>query len=1270
MDGLVDSAVNVLNTAGQAFCVHAWKAFVQSSVLVGVLLVVDMLVCKRVRAVVRYSIWMLVFVKLVLPPTLSLPTGIGYHWPRHTAAPQSSPEPVAGMIVAAPASESSQVQLVPMAARYPNATKALETLAGQSDVTSVPVSPVAARPTFSWQALVFLGWLAAVVVLSICLARRFQYVRRLVRESVPAPGALQAVLAACAAKLSLRRCPPLRLSDEAPGPVVCRLLRPAVLVPTTLADGMSEDRLCTVLVHELAHIKRADLWVNFVQTLLLVAYFYHPLLWLVNAIVRRLREQAVDETVLVTLDAEARGYSTTLIDLAEMTFTRPILGLRLIGIAESRKALEGRIRHMMTRPRPRTAKVGLWGGLTIAVGAAVLLPMARGQTDVSRGANAISPGGYLFEGKLVFNETLAVDLTAGTAEHPKQVHIESVRFETAYGNAWLVVVGLGWRPVRDATWRLKAELLDEHGQVLRHPWDNKCVFTTIATPDEPMTVRYVDLQLRPMHFKKRRHATGFRLHLEPGSESPDAEGRTMDISVVEPGGRSPVPGAVLVVDRYHETDAAQPRRTLYTTDSQGRCEVQLGAGMLVSPLTIRVQKDGFASMAKVWSNRGPSSASRGVLVNLPQRHVFEMVPATAIGGVVQDVNGALIEGVEVGISAHLDEPSGQCNITRHVRSDADGRWRFEDIPEGIDRVSLRLRHPEFGGDSAYSRQLRDDALREARALKRTDTLERGVRLSGSVFDEGGKPVTGAAVMLLQRGDARSQALSGPRGQFSFACSIERHSLDDAPVVLVEAPGFAPAYEFIDIEPHYAPLEFHLTRGKTITCRVVDGAGEPVVGAWTAVDPLADYKDYGGWLEETDEQGQFQIPNVPDGEIRLTIGKPGFVTKRGHVVGTSQSTITIPLERAVTVQGTVTDATTGKSVPYFEIATVYSMASRPRPGGIRAFAGGEYELSLEEAWSRPSYLRVSAVGYETAMSEALAPGEERQVFDFQLTRASDHDEATAGRLPRQREEPGVRRIAGVVRDEQGTPVSGATVLPVPLPLGTGVITNAAGTFSFTTRPPGTMGGFRGEETLWLLVRHRERNLAAVVRLGGTADDLDITLTDGMSLSGRAVDIDGRAVPDAQLSLAFWPSNMGYGSPEPTEIDADGRFEIRAVPRGYRHSVRAHAEGYGEPSVEVEKDRATRERTELEPLVLQIANLAVSGVVVDELNRPVANVRVSGYGNGQPHRETYADTQGRFTLENMCRGAVALHANAGGSRRMYGEARALGGATDVRIVLHEF
>ena len=136
--------------------------------------------------------------------------------------------------------------------------------------------------------------------------------------------------------------------------------------------------LQAVLFHELAHVKRGDLWINLVQTLLQIVYFYNPLLWLANAVIRRIREKAVDETVLVALGEAAPQYPETLVNVAKLAFTRrPALSLRLIGVVESKSALTSRIKHILNRPLPKTARLGLLGGVVTVIVAAVLLPMAQ-----------------------------------------------------------------------------------------------------------------------------------------------------------------------------------------------------------------------------------------------------------------------------------------------------------------------------------------------------------------------------------------------------------------------------------------------------------------------------------------------------------------------------------------------------------------------------------------------------------------------------------------------------------------------------------------------------------------------------------------------------------------------------------------------------------------------------------------------------------------------------------------------------------------------------
>ena len=78
MSKVINSCLVVLNNVGRAFWGYAAGMFVQAGVLIVLLLITDSLLRKRLRASLRYCLWMLIFVKLVLLPTLCLPTGIGY----------------------------------------------------------------------------------------------------------------------------------------------------------------------------------------------------------------------------------------------------------------------------------------------------------------------------------------------------------------------------------------------------------------------------------------------------------------------------------------------------------------------------------------------------------------------------------------------------------------------------------------------------------------------------------------------------------------------------------------------------------------------------------------------------------------------------------------------------------------------------------------------------------------------------------------------------------------------------------------------------------------------------------------------------------------------------------------------------------------------------------------------------------------------------------------------------------------------------------------
>ena len=74
----MDALLEQINSIGKAFIDFSLPMLIQSSILILILLAIDLILRKRIRAVFRYWIWMIVLVKLILPPSLSLPTSPAY----------------------------------------------------------------------------------------------------------------------------------------------------------------------------------------------------------------------------------------------------------------------------------------------------------------------------------------------------------------------------------------------------------------------------------------------------------------------------------------------------------------------------------------------------------------------------------------------------------------------------------------------------------------------------------------------------------------------------------------------------------------------------------------------------------------------------------------------------------------------------------------------------------------------------------------------------------------------------------------------------------------------------------------------------------------------------------------------------------------------------------------------------------------------------------------------------------------------------------------
>ena len=298
-----------VNTLGQGFVAFALRLLVESAVLIGAVLLVDVVLRKKVRAALRYWLVTLVLAYLLLAPLLTL-SPPSPRWPAGTAAYADT--------------------TTPTAARHTNALSP-QHATGQSQTTIVEAGE---RPRYlTWQGTVFLVWLAGLLAMGGVLLRRAVLACRGVQASPAANFLMADILAYCRKRMGIRDDIRLKISEEGSRPVVCGLFRPVIVVPRNLVPALGSRHLRDVLFHELAHVKRHDVWINLAQNLLQVLYFYNPFLWLANAAIRRLRDEAADETVRDTVGDKDYSYAQRLADVAGLGTRQPAAGLSLIGVA-------------------------------------------------------------------------------------------------------------------------------------------------------------------------------------------------------------------------------------------------------------------------------------------------------------------------------------------------------------------------------------------------------------------------------------------------------------------------------------------------------------------------------------------------------------------------------------------------------------------------------------------------------------------------------------------------------------------------------------------------------------------------------------------------------------------------------------------------------------------------------------------------------------------------------------------------------------------------
>jgi beta-lactamase regulating signal transducer with metallopeptidase domain len=203
----------------------------------------------------------------------------------------------------------------------------------------------------------------------------------------------------------LRSAPILATAERIVVPTVVGLVRPVILLPASALSGLGPSELELILAHELAHIRRFDMWVNLAQRIAEAAYFFNPALWYLSRRISALREYCCDEWACsgrTQTSATIRSeYASALLHVVELARLAPARRSKLIGLAadgRSPSELRRRIARLIGEPLREPFRVSRGGlcavsaiALALSVGPVWLRSQEPAVTEKTTAAAADYP---------------------------------------------------------------------------------------------------------------------------------------------------------------------------------------------------------------------------------------------------------------------------------------------------------------------------------------------------------------------------------------------------------------------------------------------------------------------------------------------------------------------------------------------------------------------------------------------------------------------------------------------------------------------------------------------------------------------------------------------------------------------------------------------------------------------------------------------------------------------------------------------------------------
>jgi len=269
-------------------------------------------------------------------------------------------------------------------------------------------------------------WLAGAVVIGAYLLMSNFALWRIVKRDRPLVNQeMLELFEECKAQMGIQSLVVVVPSDRIKSPALFGFVRPRLLLPSEMLEKASHEEMRYVFLHELAHLKRCDIYLGWLSSLLQVLHWFNPLVWFAFYRMRSDRELACDALVLArTQKGESQEYGQAIVGLVRrFSRSRPLPAMA--GILESKSQLKRRI-TMIAQFKKNSYRWSPLGVILVIILACISLPDAR--RSKASGIPAAEPSAIVV--RQVWTDT--ADPQFMGAPSPDGKYLSYVDWETGY----------------------------------------------------------------------------------------------------------------------------------------------------------------------------------------------------------------------------------------------------------------------------------------------------------------------------------------------------------------------------------------------------------------------------------------------------------------------------------------------------------------------------------------------------------------------------------------------------------------------------------------------------------------------------------------------------------------------------------------------------------------------------------------------------------------------------------------------------------------------